>query len=210
MFTDYLTNLSKGGIRINSYQPVGEEIWLNLKLPNSNQSFDVLCIVRWSYPEGEDVGAASGLEFLTIDKSSEELIGSLLDDIESAGKSRAAMVFVLFESNETLRDAYAQEINNWSELNSTDVEMIVLSELDELLVLDESKFDLIIADCDSMQASRLEIEKLQLKLNKPLILLSNRPDNDAKQNQIFLKKPLDFGSLMNAIHFMISHKAVLK
>lgn len=69
--TDYIINISKGGIFINTSKPlpVGTRIRILFSIPDIPLPFDLIGIVRWINPVGHSSHnlAGMGIEFLDVE-----------------------------------------------------------------------------------------------------------------------------------------------
>lgn len=70
--TDYIINISKGGIFINTTKPlpVGTKIRILFSIPDIPLPFDLMGIVRWINPVGHSSHSVPGMgiEFLEMDE----------------------------------------------------------------------------------------------------------------------------------------------
>ncbi|MCX7943549.1 MAG: TIGR02266 family protein [Deltaproteobacteria bacterium] len=81
--TDYIINISKGGIFINTTKPlpVGTKIRILFSIPDIPLPFDLLGIVRWINPVGHSSHSVPGMgiEFLEMEENVKKRIEKFIN-----------------------------------------------------------------------------------------------------------------------------------
>jgi hypothetical protein len=211
--SDFLSNLSSGGLRIDSSLEVGQRFTLHISFLNFVEPVQIDAEVQWSIPASHPEGPASGLAFLDPSIDAQAWLADILDasTVMRFLPDMAERV-VLLESEPFLRDVYGQEVRNWSEMRDEEpLELVAFAVpsqwLDEVV---SARATLGIADVDDVPDA-MELYR-RVRANRvagdmPLILLGT-PERLAPFIQLpdellwCLPKPLRFGALMNTVRML--------
>jgi Tfp pilus assembly protein PilZ len=213
--SDYLSDLSEGGVRINTSMEVGQHFLLNISFLGFVDPLQIEAVVQWSLPATHPDGPAAGLAF--VDPSPEAR--AWLSDVLDASSTQIFIPLepsnrvVMLETQPFLREIYGQEVRNWAELrDDKPLELIALD--DAAAWLDEigrAPTMLGIIDIDELPTTSLDLYRRvrddSLLVDLPLIVLGT-PDHLApfasvSDELLFcLRKPLRFGLLMNTVRVL--------
>jgi Tfp pilus assembly protein PilZ len=213
--SDYLSDLSEGGVRINTSMEVGQRFLLNISFLGFVDPLHIEGIVQWALPTSHPDGPASGLAFVDPSPEARAWLSDVLD-------ASSTQIFIpievsnrvlLLERQPFLREIYGQEVRNWAELrHDKPLELIALDDvaawLDEV---NRAPAMLGIIDLDELPITGLELYRRVrddgLSAELPLILLGS-PEHVApfaalSDELLFcLRKPLRFGLLMNTVRVL--------
>jgi Tfp pilus assembly protein PilZ len=216
---NYLSDLSEGGVRLNTSLEVGKHFILHLSFLGFVEPLHIEAVVQWSLPDAHPEGPASGLAFVD---PTPEARGWLNDVLDSSTQvfilPESSRRVVLLETQPFLREIYGQEVRNWSELR--DEEPLDLVMLDDAAVWFEevtcAAATLGIIDVDELPASGLElyqsVRACPMSMELPLIVLGSPAAIQAfsvvsDDLLLCLRKPLRFGLLMNTVR-VLAHDPV--
>ncbi|MBA3541562.1 MAG: PilZ domain-containing protein [Deltaproteobacteria bacterium] len=217
--SNYLTDLSEGGVRIHSQMEVGQRILLNISFLGFVEPIQIEAVVQWSQPSSHPEGAASGLAFVD---PSPEAASWLFDVLDASTQlflptpAEEPSRVLLLEAQPFLREIYGQEVRNWAELRDEEpLELVALADpaawLDAVTRIPAT---LGIIDIDDLPDVALELYRRvranSISADLPLIVLGAPVNIDAfstlSDDLLFcLRKPLRFGVLMNTVR-MLAHK----
>jgi Tfp pilus assembly protein PilZ len=217
--SNYLSDLSEGGVRVNTSMDVGQRFVLHLSFLGFVDPLHIEAVVQWSLPETHPDGPAAGLAFVN---PSPEARGWLNDVLDSSTQvfvlAEPSHRVVLLETQPFLREIYGQEVRNWAELR--DEEPLDLIMLDDPMEWFEevscTPATLGIIDIDGLPSPGLELYQLvracPTSLELPLIVLGAPAAIEAfaavSDDLLFcLRKPLRFGLLMNTVR-VLAHDPV--
>jgi Tfp pilus assembly protein PilZ len=213
--SDYLSDLSEGGVRINTSMEVGQHFLLNISFLGFVDPLQIEAVVQWSLPPTHPDGPAAGLAF--VDPSPEAR--AWLSDVLDASNTQIFIPLepshrvLLLETQPFLREIYGQEVRNWAELrDDKPLELVALDDaaawLDEI---SRAPTMLGIIDVDELPLTGLDLYRRvrddALSVELPLIVLGS-PDNVAPVSAVSdellfcLRKPLRFGLLMNTVRVL--------
>lgn len=212
--SNYLSDLSEGGVRINTTIEIGQHILLNISFLGFVEPVQIMAVAQWSHPATHPDGPATGLAFVD---PSPEARAWLIDVLDSSTQIFIAPEepsrIVLLEPEPFLREIYGQEVKNWSELRDEEpLELIVLTDADEWLrEVVSTPATLAIIDIDNLQVNALELyqavrstaiaaELAMIVVGTPDKLKAFDKSDDDKL--LCLGKPLQFGVLMNTIRIL--------
>jgi Tfp pilus assembly protein PilZ len=213
--SDYLSDLSEGGVRINTSMEVGQHFVLNISFLGFVDPLQIEAVVQWSLPATHPDGPAAGLAFVDPSPEARAWLSDVLD-------ASSTQIFIplehsnrvlLLETQPFLREIYGQEVRNWAELR--DEEPLELVALDDaaawLEEVTRAPAMLGIIDVDELPATGLDLYRHvrddALSAELPLIVLGS-PDNIEPFSAVFdellfcLRKPLRFGLLMNTVRVL--------
>jgi Tfp pilus assembly protein PilZ len=213
--SDYLSDLSEGGVRINTSMEVGQHFVLNISFLGFLDPLQIEAVVQWSIPATHPDGPAAGLAFVDPSPEARAWLSDVLD-------ASSTQIFIpletsnrvlLLETQPFLREIYGQEVRNWAELrDDKPLELIALD--DAAVWLDEisrAPAMLGIIDVDELPTTGLDLYRRvrddSLLVDLPLIVLGS-PDNIAPFSSVSdellfcLRKPLRFGLLMNTVRVL--------
>lgn len=213
--SDYLSDLSEGGVRINTSMEVGQRFLLNLSFLGFVDPLQIEAVVQWSLPASHADGPAAGLAFVDPSPEARAWLSDVLD-------ASSTQIFIplepssrvlLLEPQPFLREIYGQEVRNWAELRD--------DEPLELVALDDASawFDEVtraptmlgIIDIDELATSGLDLYRRvrddACSAELPLIVLGSpanlAPFSVVSDELLFcLRKPLRFGLLMNTVRVL--------
>ena len=217
--SNYLSDLSEGGIRLNTSMEVGERFVLHLSFLGFVEPLHIEAVVQWSLPDTHPDGPAAGLAFVD---PSPEARGWLNDVLDSSTQifilSESAHRVLLLETQPFLREIYGQEVRNWAELRDEEPLDLIMFD-DDVVWLEEvnhAPATLGIIDVDGLPIQGLELYRrvraCPTSLELPLIVLGAPAAIDAfstvSDELLFcLRKPLRFGLLMNTVR-VLAHDPV--
>src|ERR1041384_914301 len=213
--SDYLSDLSGGGVRINTSMEIGQRFLLNISFLGVVDPLHIEAVVQWSLPAAQPAGPAAGLAF--VDPSPEAR--AWLSDVLDASNTQIFIPLelssrvVLLETQPFLQEIYGQEVRNWAELR--DEKPLDLLALDDVAAwfdeIHRAPTMLGIIDLDELPANGLELyQRVRddgLSSELPLIVLGS-PDHLAAFSAVSdellfcLRKPLRFGLLMNTVRVL--------
>jgi hypothetical protein len=211
--SDFLSNLSSGGLRIDSSLEVGQRFTLHISFLGFVEPIQIEAEVQWAIPASHPEGPASGLAFLDPSPDAQYWLSDILDSstVIRCMPDMAERV-VLLESEPFLREVYGQEVRNWSELRDEEpLELLTFAAasqwLDEITCKRATLGIVDIDDVpDGMELYR-RVRANRIACDTPLILLGT-PEHLAPFAQLpdellwCLQKPLRFGALMNTVRML--------
>ena len=213
--SNYLTDLSEGGLRINTSMEVGQHFALHISFLGFVDPLEIEAVVQWSQPATHPDGPAAGLAF--VDPSPETR--AWLSDILDASSTQTFIPLevsnrvVLLEAQPFLREIYGQEVRNWAELrDEAPLELVTFGDvaawLDEVT---RTPAMLGIIDLDGIPTTGLDLYRRvrddAISIELPLIVLGS-PDHiepfSSMHDELLLclRKPLRFGLLMNTVRVL--------
>ncbi|HVK85296.1 MAG TPA: PilZ domain-containing protein [Kofleriaceae bacterium] len=212
--SNFLSDLSEGGLRVNTVLEVGQRFTLNISFLKFVEPIQVEAVVQWTQGEDHEDGPASGLAFVDPTEDVRDWISEVLDaetnvHMIAAPPSRVVML----EAQAFLREIYGQEVRNWAELRDEEaLDFIALETPDAWKdALSESPAMLGIVDVDGLSVSAMEIYEYvrsnPTSLDMPLIVVGSvnavSPLVGMNDDLLFvLRKPLRFGVLMNTVRVL--------
>jgi len=212
--SNYLSDLSEGGVRINTSLEVGQMILLNISFLGFVEPIQIMAVAQWTQPASHPDGPATGLAFVD---PTPEVRAWLIDVLDSSTQIFVAPEepsrIVLLEPEPFLREIYGQEVRNWSELRDEEpLELLVLADADAWLRdVASTPATLAIIDIDNVEGDVFElynaVRSTAIAAELPLIVVGT-PDRlkpfDATDDEklLCLGKPLQFGVLMNTIRIL--------
>jgi Tfp pilus assembly protein PilZ len=210
--SNYLSDLSKGGVRVNTCLEVGQRVMLNISFLGFVEPIQVEAIVQWAQPATHPDGPASGLAFVDPPTGVRTWIADVIGASTQISIPDAASRVLLLEPQAFLRDVYGQEVRNWAELRDDEpLDLITVSDAAEWLELvTAEEATLGILDVDPLgnpvavyQAVRAHPVSAEL----PLIAIGTPnkigPLAAISDDLLFcLRKPLKFGMLMNTVRVL--------
>lgn len=213
--SDYLSDLSEGGVRINTSMEVGQRFVLHISFLGFVDPLQIEAVVQWSLPATHPDGPSAGLAFVEPSPEARAWLSDVLD-------ASSTQIFIplepssrvlLLEPQPFLREIYGQEVRNWAELR--DEKPLELVALDDVAAwLDEvnrAPAMLGIIDLDELPITGLELYRRVrddgLSAELPLIVLGAphllEPFLAVSDELLFcLRKPLRFGLLMNTVRVL--------
>ena len=212
--SNYLSDLSEGGVRINTTIEIGQHILLNISFLGFVEPVQIMAVAQWSHPATHPDGPATGLAFVD---PSPEARAWLIDVLDSSTQIFVAPEepsrIVLLEPEPFLREIYGQEVKNWSELRDEEpLELVVLTDADAWLRdLAAMPSTLAIIDIDNVQGDAFElyqaVRSTPIAAELPLIVVGTPDrlkafDTSNDEKLLCLGKPLQFGVLMNTIRIL--------
>lgn len=213
--SNYLSDLSEGGLRLNSEMEVGQRLTLNISFLGFVDPLQVEAVVQWTLPAGHPEGPASGLAFVNMSNEARNWINDVFDastQIFIAPEEPSRVL--LLEAQPFLQEVYGQEVRNWAELRDEEpLELIALA--DPAAWLDavySAPATLAIIDVDDLPADGFQlyrsVREHPLGASLPMIVLG-APEHVEAFKQLAdddmllcLKKPLRFGVLMNTVRML--------
>ncbi|HEU4729483.1 MAG TPA: PilZ domain-containing protein [Kofleriaceae bacterium] len=215
--SDFLSDLSEGGLRINSSLEPRQRFALQISFLGFVDPVQVEAEVVWSIPARQAGGPASGLAFIEPSPEARAWLAGMLgrDPQPRAAPERASRI-VLLESQPFLSDVYGQEVRNWAELRDREHEVLDLAAfetagrwIEDLMTRPAS---LGIVDIDGISIGALELYRRVrdsvVARETPLIVIG-APDSvapfDAISDDLLLclRKPLRFGLLMTTMRKLV-------
>ena len=214
--SNFLSDLSEGGVRLNTVMEIGQRILLNISFLGFVDPMEIEAVVQWTQPATHPDGAASGLAFVNPSPEARAWLTEVLDaSTQVYIVPEDASRIVLLETQQFLREVYGQEVRNWAELRDEEPLDLVLVEnptqwMDQIYA--ESTM-LAIMDVDQLPGSSIELYN-RVRNNPqsselPIIVLGSAGMLTAFETlpdeYLFcLNKPLSFGVLMNTVR-MLAH-----
>jgi hypothetical protein len=212
--SDFLSNISSGGLRLNSTLEVGQRFMLHISFFGFVEPIQIEAEVQWSIPASAPDGPASGLAFIDPSPGTAAWLADILEPstvIRSIND--LATRVVLLESEPFLRDVYSQEVRNWAELREEEpLDLVVHSNPAQwMLDVTNTRAELGILDLDDMPGVAMEtyrrVRASSMAAEMPLILLGSienvEPFATLVDDALFcLRKPLKFGVLMNTVRVL--------
>ncbi|MBA3817408.1 MAG: PilZ domain-containing protein [Deltaproteobacteria bacterium] len=215
--SNYLSDLSEGGVRINTSMQVGQRFLLNISFLGFLDPMQIEAVVQWSQPASHPEGEASGLAFVDASPAAKAWIADVLDaSTQIFIAPEAPSRVLLLEAQPFLREIYGQEVRNWAELRDEEpLELLALDDLSEWLAeVTRAPATLGIIDVDDLPGVALELYEQvranEISANLPMIVLGT-PENivqfvSMNDELLFcLRKPLRFGVLMNTVRVLARH-----
>ena len=212
--SNYLSDLSEGGVRINTALEVGQRILLNISFLGFVEPLQIEAICQWSIPASHPEGPAAGLAFVDPTPEANAWLSDVMD--ASTGiyvMPEAPSRVLLLEMQPFLREIYGQEVRNWAELR--DEEPLELLTLDDPAAwyteVVRTPATLGIVDVDDLATvatelySRVRAHPTSIEL--PLIIIGSAQNIEVFSNfsddlLFVLRKPLRFGVLMNTVRVL--------
>jgi hypothetical protein len=212
--SNYLSDLSEGGVRINTAMEVGQRILLNISFLGFLEPTQIEAVVQWSFGEDHSDGPASGLAFVDPSEDVQEWLADVLDfdtnlHVLPSLPSRVA----LLESQPFLREIYGQEVRNWAELgDNVPLELSAVDSPQEWMdTITAEPAMLGIVDVDELSVTAIDlytqVRENSISMEMPLIVIG-APENIepllGKNDELLfvLRKPLRFGVLMNTVRVL--------
>lgn len=212
--SNYLSDLSEGGVRINTALEVGQRILLNISFLGFVEPLQIEAICQWSVPASHPDGPAAGLAFVNPTVEAHSWLADVMD--ASTGifiTPEAPSRVVLFEAQPFLREIYGQEVRNWAELRDEEpLELLTLDNIDawysEIVRVPST---LAIADVDDVPNMALDLYSRvrghRMSAELPIIIIGSaqyiEPFSAVSDDLLFvLRKPLRFGVLMNTVRVL--------
>jgi hypothetical protein len=217
--SNFLSDLSEGGVRINTTLEVGQRILLNISFLRFVEPVQIEAVVQWTLPSSHPDGPSSGLAFVDPTPEATAWLADVLDAstqlVLPSGLDEASRV-ILLEPQPFLRDVYCQEVRNWAELRDEDsLNLIAVDQaagwIDEVT---RGPAMLGIIDVDELGPGvALELYRRMrhhdMSNDLPIIIIGSpvqveqfaqfRASDDLL---LCLKKPLLFGVLMNTVRVL--------
>lgn len=205
----YLSDLSEGGLRIETAMEVGQRFTLNVSFLGLVDPVQLQAEVQWSLPATAPGGPASGLAFVELTPEASAWLFDILDasTVVFVGTELAVRV-VLLENQPFLREIYGQEVRNWAELRDEEPLELVVHDTPSAWIEDviERPPALAIMDVDDLASIALDsYRRLRHHCPElPLIVIGAAPHlagfRAVTDDALFcLDKPLRFGLLMNTV-----------
>lgn len=212
--SNYLSDVSEGGVRIHTSLEVGQRILLNISFLGFLDPLQIEAEVRWSLPATHPDGPATGLAFIDPSPEAVAWLADILDTSTQVYLPPGPTDRVLLlEAQPFLREIYGQEVRNWAELRGEEpLELVALD--DPAAWLEEvarAPATLGIVDVDGLPADGLELYRTvrggPISGDLPLIMLGAPPRVEpfaAVPDELLLclRKPLRFGLLMNSVRML--------
>jgi len=212
--SNFLSDLSEGGVRINTSMEVGQRFLLNISFLGFVESVQIEALVQWSLPATHPEGPASGLAFVDPSPEARAWLFEILDASTQVfiSPERASRV-VLLEAQAFLREIYGQEVRNWAELRDEEpLELVALDNASHWLEeVTREPATIGIIDIDELPTPGLELYRRvranSISVELPLIVIGApanvEPFSRLSDDLLFcLYKPLKFGVLMNTVRVL--------
>lgn len=214
--SNFLTDLSEGGVRINTSMEIGQRILLNISFLGFVEPVQIPAVVQWSLRSDEPEGPASGLAFVDMSPEARTWLAGILGaSTQLVLPDESSSRVLLLEPQPFLRDVYGQEVRNWAELRDEE-EPLELIGLDDpqawLAEATRAQATLGILDIDELPAGLgLElygqIRASSVAMETPLIIIGSpaklKPFLAITDELLLcLNKPLRFGVLMNTVRIL--------
>lgn len=210
--SNFLTDLSEGGVRINTPMEVGQHILLNISFLGLVAPLQIDAIVQWSQLATHPEGAASGLAFVNPTPEARAWLSEVLDassqmDVPLEEASRV----ILLEAQAFLREVYGQEVRNWAELRDEEaLELVAVDNPSAWFVeVTRGPAMLGIIDIDELGDTAIPLYRRtrdhEVSAELPIIVIGSRLDAFAAIADdllLSLRKPLKFGALMNTVRML--------
>lgn len=89
LFTEFTQNINEGGLFVETenLHPTGTTVWLQFKIPGSDDPLDVEGRVVWTRDSGSGEPSGMGIEFDDLDRQARERINQLVRQLR-AGATR--------------------------------------------------------------------------------------------------------------------------
>lgn len=218
--SNFLSDLSEGGVRLNTAMEIGHHILLNISFLGFVDPMEIEAVVQWTQPATHPEGPASGLAFVNPSPEARAWLTEVLDAstqvyIIPENSSRV----VLLETQQFLREVYGQEVRNWAELRDEEPLDLILVEnpMQWVEQIYAEPAMLAIMDVDQLPVDGIELYN-RVRNNPhsaelPIIVLGSAGTLTAFEKlpdeYLFcLNKPLSFGVLMNTVR-MLAHDPLL-
>ncbi len=218
--SNFLSDLSEGGVRLNTTMEIGHHILLNISFLGFVDPMEIEAVVQWTQPATHPEGPASGLAFVNPSPEARAWLTEVLDAstqvyIIPENSSRV----VLLETQQFLREVYGQEVRNWAELRDEEPLDLILVEnpMQWVEQIYAEPAMLAIMDVDQLPVAGIELYN-RVRNNPhsaelPIIVLGSAGTLAAFEKlpdeYLFcLNKPLSFGVLMNTVR-MLAHDPLL-
>jgi len=212
--SSYLSDVSEGGLRLNTQMAVGERVLLNISFLGFVEPIQIEADVKWTLPEGHPEGPASGLAFIDPSPEARAWLQDVLDASTQIyiGPETPSRV-ILLENQPFLQDVYGQEVRNWAELCDVEpLELIALADPEAWLTKAHGEpATLGIVDVDELAVDALglydKVRGHSVSGELPLIILGTpgkvEPFEILSDDLLLcLRKPLRFGVLMNTVRLL--------
>ena len=212
--SNYLSDLSQGGVRVNTTMEVGQRFMLNLSFLGFLEPIRIEAVVQWTLAADDPEGPASGLAFVDPTPEAQIWLNDILDASTQifVGPEKPSRVLLL-ETQAFLREIYGQEVRNWAELRDEEpLDLQAFDSVDEWMVeVTRDHATLGIIDVDGLSVSTLElyhqVRNSHMAAELPLIVLGEpaglEPFSAIVDDLLFcLRKPLRFGLLMNTVRML--------
>lgn len=212
--SNFLSDLSAGGLRINTFMEVGQHFTLNISFLGFVDPVQIEAVVQWSNPEGHPDGPAAGLAFVDPSPEARAWITDILDAstqvfITPESPSRV----VILEVQPFLREIYGQEVQNWAELrDEAPLDLVAVDDHEEWLGELQSQPSMLgIIDVDDLPTNGFHlyqrVRATESLAELPVIVIGTpanlTPFNEVSDHLLFcLRKPLRFGVLMNTVRVL--------
>lgn len=211
----YLSDLSEGGLRIETSMEVGQRFVLNVSFLGLLEPVQLIAEVQWSLPASAPGGPASGLAFVDMTPEARAWLFDILDSstVVFVGAELAIRV-VLLEAQPFLREIYGQEVRNWAELRDEEPLELVMHDTPSAWLDDvtHGSLDLAIMDVDDLDDAMDSYRRLRFyKPDLALIAIGSAERLDpflraSDEQLICLNKPLRFGLLMNTVRIVVKDR----
>lgn len=219
--SNFLSDISEGGLRLNAALEIGQVILLNISFLGFVEPIEIEAVVQWTQPASHPDGAASGLAFVNPSPEAKTWLAEVLDAstqvyILPENSSRV----ILLETQQFLREVYGQEVRNWAELRDEQPLDLVLTENPTTWIeqIYAEPAMLAIMDLDQLPVTGEElynrVRSHPHTSSLPLIIIGApeavAPFKKLDDDLLFcLAKPLSFGVLMNTVR-MLAHDPLLR
>ena len=200
--SDYLTDLSEGGMRLRTSVPlrIGQRLTVRLSLGKLLTPLEIEAEVRWVDASSDPLKA--GVAFTRMAPEVRERLETLIKAAQPDPRHVVSCFrCVMFETDPVLQRVYAREVRDFTEYyGHLNVEITnVATVKDWRTVVEDGVFDLGIVDLDGFDSW-----EGVLATPMPLVLLGGRSAGEAlgaqgDQRIEFLEKPLKFGSLLRTL-----------
>ncbi len=217
--SNFLSDLSEGGVRLNTMLEIGQHIMLNISFLGFVDPMEIEAVVQWTQPATHSDGPASGLAFVTPSEEARAWLTEVLDASTQVYIGPESSRVILLETQQFLREVYGQEVRNWAELRDEEPLDLVLVEhpMQWVEQIHAEPAMLAIMDVDQLPASGIELYN-RVRNNPhstelPIIVLGSAGTLTAFESLpdeflFCLNKPLSFGVLMNTVR-MLAHDPLL-
>lgn len=213
--SNYLSDLSEGGVRINTTLEIGQHILLNISFLRFVEPLQIEAVVQWTLPSNHPEGPASGLAFVNPSPQARTWLSNVLDASTqtSLPQLEESSRVLLLEPQPFLRDVYGQEVRNWAELRDDDsLELIALDNPSQWFEeATRAPATLGIIDVDDLADIALELYRRvrahTVSMEMPLIVIGaplkvQGFTSVSDELLLVLRKPLKFGVLMNTVRVL--------
>ncbi|MCX5747638.1 MAG: PilZ domain-containing protein [Proteobacteria bacterium] len=212
--SNYLSDLSEGGVRIHATMEVGQRFLLNISFLGFLEPIQIEAVVQWSQPESHPDGPASGLAFVDPSPEAASWLFDVLDPSTQifVAPEQPSRVLLL-EAQPFLREVYGQEVRNWAELRDDEpLELLALAEPAAWFeAVTRIPGTLGIIDIDELPGDSLELYQRvrahRISCEMPVIVLGSPANIEpfaalSDDLLLCLRKPLRFGVLMNTVRML--------